>query len=382
MRKRIVKMLAPFVLMAVFIFSAVFATGCYIIKGVKMRDLVGTYELTHYSAKTDLLAEREIKLYIVINSDGRGYYVYKDKDTELYAAELRCRFEANTDDSSKYDYVYLKFNERTDEVKFGVFGKNLNRNDPVYKPIGQGWPERDYTIDVDFNKVSKKTDLSYVNDVFDRNFTAMPYGLATLSALYENFGPMLNERYIGDEELLPFDQEAPLYAYVRLDVFNNKAQIYYAYPSEKQPIMKEFDITITPSDVSGSFTITTAKGVATLTSSKYSTEVIIEQPVQDKEGNTQTLVWEFNYSSDVNYDLTDTIDRMLAAQTEWEAACAEKGKHDWSINVCDQDKICKVCNLIEKAKEHTYDDDTDKVCNVCSQTRELPTQTPEGNENE
>ena len=30
------------------------------------------------------MEEREIKLYMVINRDGKGYYVFKDNDTELY----------------------------------------------------------------------------------------------------------------------------------------------------------------------------------------------------------------------------------------------------------------------------------------------------------
>ncbi len=380
MKKKIWKLFAPIALIAVLIFSTIFATGCYIIKGVKMKDLVGTYELTHYSAKTDLLAEREIKLYMVIKSDGSGYYVYKDKNTELYASEMRFSFETNAEDSSKYDYVHAQFTLNEDAVKFGINGKNLNHQTIKWKPLEWGKPlERDYTIDVDFNKVSKKTDLSYVKEQLDANFTALPFGLANLGYIYQTNGPKWNLSYLDKTEMLEFNEEKPLYAYVSLDVLNNKAKFYYAYPSDKQALTREFDITITTTAETGKFAIAAEDFNATLTSSKYSTQLIIEQAVQDKEGNAQTLVWEFNYSAELDYDLTETINTALARQTEWEEYCALR-EHEWSTKVCDQDKICWNCNLIEYARNHDYGDDT--VCNVCNQTRELPQQTPEGSENE
>ncbi len=376
MKRKIWKLFAPIALIAVLIFSTILATGCYVIKGVKMRDLVGTYELTRYSAKTDLMAEREMKLYMIINSDGSGYYVYKDKDTKLYASKMSFNFETNAEDSSKYDYVHAQFNFHDEAVKFGVFGKNLNFQTIKWKPIEWGKPlEQDYTIDVDFNKVSKKTDLSYVNDVFDTNLTALPFGLVNLNYMYEASVPQWNGSYLREEELLPFNQEKPLYAFAGVDIFNNTLKFYYAYPSAKQPLTKVFDVVITPQEA-GTFSIVAENFNATLITSRYSTKLTIEQAVQDKEGTSQVLVWEFNRSVELDYDLTETINNALTVQTERETVCETAGKHEWSINACNYDKICKICSLIEKAKEHTYDDDADRVCNICSQTRELPQQTP------
>lgn len=383
MKKKLWKLFTPIALIAVLVFSTIFATGCYIIRSVKMTDLVGTYELTRYTAKTDILAEREIKLYMIIKSDGSGYYVYKDKDTALYASEMRFSFETDPEESSKYEYVHAQFNLQDETVKFGVNGKNLNYNKIVWKQLTlENFKlEQDYTIDVDFNKVSEKTDLSYVNDVFDTNLTALPYGLARLAYTYQSHGPKWNESYLNKAEMLQFDQEMPLYNYVSVDVFNNKAKFYYAYPSENQPLTREFDITVTSTTEAGTFTITAENYSATITSSKYSTRLIIEQAVQDKEGNAQTLVWEYSQYVELNYDLTEMINNSIASQTEQEEYCALR-EHEWSTDLCDQDKICWNCNLIKAAKDHSYDDNNDTVCNVCENTRELPQQTPEGDANE
>ena len=383
MKRKIWKLFAPIALMAVLIFSTIFATGCYVIHGVKMRDLVGTYELTRYSAKTDILTEREMKLYMVINSDGKGYYVYKDKDTAAYAAEMQLRFETNEEDSSKYEYVHVKFNQQSEEVKFGVNSKNLNYSKIVWKQLTLDnlKLEQDYTISVGFQKVSKETDLSFVNETLGVNLTALPYGLANLNGIYQCNMPMLNGRSIDKVELLEFNQEKPLYLYASLDVFNNKAKLYYAYPSANQPLTKEFDITIAKVDTLGNFTVTAGGYSVTLEGAASARRLIINQPVQDKNGSAQTLVWELYYYTELDYDLTETINTAIAAQTENERICELRSEHNFSAG-CDQDKICRTCNLIEKATAHTYDDDNDAECNVCKQTREIAQQNPESSEGE
>ena len=176
MKKKILKLLTCIVFCGTLLLGVILGSGCYVVKGVKMSKLVGTYELTHYSGKEDYIARDEKKLYIVINSDGKGYYVYEDKNTPLHCAEITCRFTANQEDSSVYDYVGLSFSRNTSEYhKLAVNGKNLNSKQTKWKPINKiGDPlEIDYYIDVDFNKVDNATDLSYVEKTLGKKLTVL-----------------------------------------------------------------------------------------------------------------------------------------------------------------------------------------------------------------
>ena len=376
MKRKITKLLATALLAVVLVCSAVFATGCYVIRGVKMKDLKGTYELTHYSARTNLLEEREIKLYLVINNSGDCYYVFKDNDTELYASEMRVSFTANQEDSSKYDYVKCTFYDNY-TIDFGINGDILNYSKIVWKPLEWGKPlETDYTISVSFKKVSKKTDLSYVANKMDAELTAMPFGWAQKSSVYTLENISMDGWFLSREEIAEIGMEQPVYAYVRLDTFNNKATCYYMMASEEEQKEIEFTFTFVVQGV-GEFHLRDSKGGVWIVSGNQLRYVV---PNVGTEGN-QTMQWNFGVSGYMDYDLTETIAMRVSAYES--NKCNYKG-HTWAmddaVDLCEYAKTCTECEAKEgKNVAHIYDDDNDAYCNTCGDERQLLIVPPELN---
>ena len=312
MKKRIVKIFTTLALVMILLCSVVFASGCYVIKGVKMNKLVGTYQLTSYSTKVDQIAEREMTLYMVIRSDGTGYYAYKDKDTALYCAEMRFRFTANQEDSSIYDYVECDFRAENDWVKFGIAKKMLNFNQIKWKPLEWGKPlEKDYDITVRMQKVSDKTDLSFICEELHADLQALPHGAATLARVYQYNGITTEAGvYLTADEIAAFGLEEPVYSYIRLDVFQNKATSYYFYESESQQFVKEYAMTLTQEN--GAYAILAEAEPWQATKSGASVTLYRAKEVQDGEGNTLTVRVTYTIAYELNYDLTTEIDEKLS----------------------------------------------------------------------
>ena len=71
-------------------------SGCYVVKGGNVKDVVGTYKLTTYSRtydstnsahageKIDYIEQKGITAYLIVTESGEGYYIYKDNETPLY----------------------------------------------------------------------------------------------------------------------------------------------------------------------------------------------------------------------------------------------------------------------------------------------------------
>ena len=76
MKNSIRRLISLATVLALLILSAAVLSGCYVVKSGKMYKIEGTYQLTSYSGKSDYIAERGMTLYIVIRSDGTGYYAY------------------------------------------------------------------------------------------------------------------------------------------------------------------------------------------------------------------------------------------------------------------------------------------------------------------
>ena len=133
------QLLSSFSLVLILILSLTVLSGCYITNSAKMKYVEGTYELTTYSGDGNWLEEREMKLIMVIRSDGTGYYGYKDHDTEPFISELRCRFINDPEESGKYEYVEIDFDGRGEYHKFAINGRpwqtntNLNSQKPQWK---------------------------------------------------------------------------------------------------------------------------------------------------------------------------------------------------------------------------------------------------------
>ena len=371
MKRGFTKILASVALAIVFVCSMIFATGCQIISGVKMKDLVGTYEMTSYGAKTNVMEEREIKMYMVINSNGSGYYVFKDNDTEVYAAEMRVSFTANTEDSSKYDYVKCTFYDGY-TIDFGVNRDTLNYSKIVWKPLQWGKPlETDYTISVGFKKVSKKTDLSYVQNKLDVELMALPFGLSRMSAVYELISVTAGGRILTVEEVAEIGVEEPIYAYIALDVAKSIMEISYMFTSENEQKGMVFVYTL-ESNGNGAFRLKDSKGGDWELDGAGLRYI---DPTVTVDGNQ--LKWEFSWSASFGYDLTETIRNQVLAYNP----CFYKG-HEWVMNevedLCAYEKVCTTCGVKEGMDvAHIYDDENDAYCNTCGVERQLLIVPPE-----
>lgn len=372
MKRKITKIFASVALAIVLVCSAIFATGCYIIRGVKMKNLVGTYELTNYTAKTNLLESREIKLYLVINNSGKSYYVFKDNDTELYAAEMHVSFTANTEDSSKYDYVKCTFYDNY-TIDFGINGDILNYSKIVWKPLQWGKPlEQDYTISVSLKKVSKNTDLSYAAETLGAELTAMPFGWAQKSAVYTLENISMDGWFLSREEIAEIGMEQPVYAYVRLDTFNNKATCYYMMASEEE--QKEIEFTFTFVEQGSEYHLTDNKGGVWIVSGNQLRYMMSNMG----ETKDKTMSWNFGQSTYFEDDLTETIAEQMSVYES--NKCNYKG-HAWVMDdadLCEYEKVCEECGAKEGMNiAHIYDDENDAICNTCGDERQLPIVPPE-----
>jgi hypothetical protein len=217
-----------------------------VIKSGKMDKIEGTYKLTGYHGKSDYLTEREIELYLVIRSNGMGYYAYKSKTVEPHIAELRCSFKSDPEESGKYSYVTLNFGDGSGGIDFGVVAKglfdiktNLNSQKPVWEGnILEGTWHIAYNIDVDFIRVSTKTDLSYVEEEFGK-YDVVPYGAMAYNGTYESFGVVTTDNS-------PYDVEMPedpfVYSYFDIDVINKTGKMWYMLKSDEKAMIVDFAV--------------------------------------------------------------------------------------------------------------------------------------------
>ena len=309
MKKRIIKTLTTLALVAVLFCSLFMVTGCYVIKGVKMNKLVGTYQLTSYSTNVDRMAEDEMKMYMVICSDGTGYYAYQDKDTKAYCAEMRFRFTTSQDDSSIYEYVECEFRAENNWVKFGINKKVLNFNQIKWKPLEWGKPlEKDYDIVVRMQKVSDKTDLSFMCEELHADLQALPYGGATLAHVYQYSGVTTEAgMYLSSDQIAEFGLEEPVYSYVRLDTFQNKATAYYCYKSEEEQFIKEYSMTLNLSEENGAYTISAE--AEPWYAIKSGASVML---YKTKKVGEQTLRIVYSIAYPLQYDLSEEIEAKMS----------------------------------------------------------------------
>ncbi len=158
---------------------AVTSFGCYIVQGQKMKDVKGTYKLTRYvrtpkylkgqtPKTTDYIADKGYEVYLVVTGSGTGYYVHKDNDTVAYSREISMSYEYNEEDSSKVEYVLSNETLLGEDTRFAITKNRLNRSlaSVTYAEMKIGdlvlvEAHTSKSFDMDWEKVSKTTDLSY-----------------------------------------------------------------------------------------------------------------------------------------------------------------------------------------------------------------------------
>ena len=249
------KSLLSIVLIMVFVFSVFQLSGCYIVDSGKMKNVEGTYELTIYGTNKNEIEARGITLYVVIKSDGSGYYAYSDNDTEMYYSELRCRFIADTEESGKYSYVEIDFLGNGEYEKFGVNSKidnkTLTYSRYVWKgSILNGTLSVDYTISATLNRVDKATDLSYIKEKFgDKN--VVPFGAKNLSGVY-----FYSETVFDDSQYQPGDYQSPfVYFYINIDCISGVAETWYMLKEDEVKVNKTFSVSIKQAENGYSLTL-------------------------------------------------------------------------------------------------------------------------------
>ncbi len=238
--------------------------GCYTISGQIMKNVQGTYKLTHYTYTPkyerkegytprtfNYLEDEEYQYedYLIITGTGMGYYVHKEVNSPAYVKEVTLSYEYNYENSSKVEYVIfndaVSVNEDSGFNKMGVTKNALNytKSSFDYNELFTKRPMRSEAIMVRWTKVSRDTDLKYAEK--------------QLGALkkydYEAFGARgIYERNAAWDIATGAVQDNPYqYFYYVIDTAENalKATAYYALKeSPTEQIKQELALVCTKED--------------------------------------------------------------------------------------------------------------------------------------
>ncbi len=190
-------------------------SGCYKSVPAPMEQLVGTYKLTKYTYRQeteeedhDYIAEKQIVAYLVVGSEGTGYYVYGDKDTPMYAEEVAITYEYETKDSGEKDENGNPVMTRTDNIKKirYTYGDEERGGGPNGHP-GGGWEDLGFDAknknlnmhhspyngllikiktyqSVEYTRVDRSTALSAVEKAVNETFKTAPYMMKRLNGKF------------------------------------------------------------------------------------------------------------------------------------------------------------------------------------------------------
>lgn len=230
-------------------FCSFFTAGCYITQAQTMKNIKGTYQLVKYemtrerynkedkivTTVTDYIERDGLELYLVVTGTNSGYYVYKSNDTPAFAREVALSYQADTEETNKYAKVGYKDMEDSEYSDFGVTKNALNYYRPAICDKLFGLEVNQDGYDMDWKKVDKATDLSYVKKQLGE-FACFTYEgwdkHGGYQASFEFDGSLLPE---GETFKDPY-----LYYYIEMDTVQMKATTYFAYPvSEGETPIKE-----------------------------------------------------------------------------------------------------------------------------------------------
>ena len=223
-----------------------------------MRVVKGTYRLVTYtytpqhepkdgsSAKTyDYVNDKEYMFedYLIVTGDDRGYYVHKEAGGDNYIKEVTLRYEYDTVDSRKINYVIYN-DSATGKVDTGITKLGVMKNSFNYSktpidvtgPITQR-PLRTESISISWKKVTS-SDTSKVTAMFNE----LKY------YDYDSFGRR------GIYELTPknTDGESARYDYIYylIDTAESewRATIYYSLAGSGEHVVKNVSLLRSESD--------------------------------------------------------------------------------------------------------------------------------------
>ncbi len=238
---KIVKRLSAVILIVVILLTSV---GCYMISGQKMSKVRGTYKLTHYTYTPkyerkegytprtyNYIEDEEYKYedYLIITGTGMGYYVHKEANAPAYVKEVTLSYEYSTDDSSKVEYVVfndaISVNENSGFHRMGILRNVLNytKNALDYTELFTKRPMRTEAISVRWEKVSRDTDLRYVENQLGE-LKKYDYAAFGVRGIYQLNAPWDIETGVVQDS--PYQ-----YFYYVIDTADNapRATAYYAF---------------------------------------------------------------------------------------------------------------------------------------------------------
>ena len=194
------------VIISVTIFALTLALGgCYISNPADMDELIGTYQLTAYTrrpknaeaedenATINMIDEYGITAYLIIKSDGFGYYVYKDNDEEVEAYSIKINYSYDEENSDEIKEIHYDDGAYSSGEAFpgkgketlGLNFKKKSKRLTYFVPSSDLF-KRDYSQSVEYTKVDDATDLSYASKQVGKTLTAVEFGLKDLDCLLIN----------------------------------------------------------------------------------------------------------------------------------------------------------------------------------------------------
>ena len=185
---------------------AVSLSGCYIVSGQKMRNVKGPYKLTTYTytpqherksnytaLSYDYVNDERYKYedYLIVTGTGTGYYVHTEAGGDNYIKEITLSYEYDSEDTSKVNYVTYNDSLSVNSDEGGRHRLGVSKDGFNYYKAAFDYTElftkremRTESLSVHWEKVSRATDLSYVNELFG-NLPYYEYSAFSYRGIYE-----------------------------------------------------------------------------------------------------------------------------------------------------------------------------------------------------
>ena len=223
-------------------------SGCYIVSGQRMKTVKGTYKLTTYTYTPsherkngqniigyDYVNSEEYKYedYLIVTGESTGYYVHTEASGDNYIKEVTLRYEYDTEDSSKVNYVTYNDSVSVNSDEGGRHRLGVSKDSFNYSKAAFDYTElitkrqmRTESISVRWEKVSRATDLSYVTELLG-NLKYYDYQSFAKRGIYELTQTDTSE---GADEYL--------YCYLILDTARDSrgATVYYRLISSDEQV--------------------------------------------------------------------------------------------------------------------------------------------------
>lgn len=178
------KFLRNLTIVAILISLCISISACYVIESASMDEIIGTYELTQYYVDyptdqdeydANCIEELGWKAYLVITGTNRGWYVFKDNDTEPIAVEVALTYEYDQENPSNIAYVTFKDSRNLRRENLGV---NFKRKDKVLNhtksAINSGILKQSGET-IKYKKIDDTADKSFAISKMGTNVTVYTY---------------------------------------------------------------------------------------------------------------------------------------------------------------------------------------------------------------